>query len=114
MRFFRSKILSEVFCGPKKAYFVTSEKFNEEYPRLFTVRAFDPDDPKDMETVDEFQQYETRAQALSAALDHAFDESAETFYEKYAEDNQMSADEAQTLLDHGRKINHARTTTGQM
>lgn len=45
MRFFRSRVLSEVFTGCGGVYFVTSEKKSfDDYRRVFHVRRFDPAD----------------------------------------------------------------------
>lgn len=41
-RFFRSRILDEVFQGPGGVYFVTSERFGPEAPRRYSVRQFHP------------------------------------------------------------------------
>ncbi len=38
MRFFRSKIESGPLIGPGGIYFLTSEQFDDEFPRLYTVR----------------------------------------------------------------------------
>lgn len=76
MRFFRSRLLDEVFCGTENAYFVSSEQNGYNAPRLYTLRSFNPK-TKDVSTVGEFQGYSTRTQALTAALYSAFDEAQE-------------------------------------
>src|SRR5258708_36718413 len=47
MRFFRSRVLWQVFCGKDEVYFVTSERFvgSDGYgkPRYYTVRAYNPE-----------------------------------------------------------------------
>lgn len=58
MRFFNSRILRGVIGG---RYFVTSEKFDEGYPRLYTVRECRPDG--DIIAVSEFQQFDTPSKA---------------------------------------------------
>lgn len=72
MRFFKSKVLSDVFCSDLKAYFVSSESFDGT-KRFFTVRAFNTK-TKEIETIGEFNKIESRAIALSAALDLAYNE----------------------------------------
>lgn len=59
MRFFKSRLVDEVFPSRGRVYFVTSEKFDVE--------------TKSIKTVGEFQAYSTRTQALSAALNYAYD-----------------------------------------
>lgn len=64
MRFFRSRVLEPVYGG---RFFVTSEKNDGpgyEYPRLYTVREFMPDGS--IESLGEFQEYGTAAQARAA------------------------------------------------
>lgn len=72
MRFFNSRILSDVFPSTKCVYFVTSEQYDYKSPRLFTVRSFDLT-TRSIETVGEFQEYATRAQAISAAINLAYE-----------------------------------------
>jgi hypothetical protein len=62
MRFFGTRIESGVIGG---RYFVTSEDNFDRTERLFTVRR--ADDSGDIETVGEFQDYEERANAITAA-----------------------------------------------
>lgn len=76
MRFFRSRVIDEVFCGTQNVYFVSSEQFDHNSPRLFTLRVFNPE-TKAIDTIGEFQGYATRTQALTAALHAAFDEAQE-------------------------------------
>ncbi len=75
IRFFRSRVLSQVMQGPGGIYFVTSEKrCFDDYTRVFTVRKFNPTDGS-IDTV----RYEngnnvsvaTRARALRKAYDFA-------------------------------------------
>ena len=46
MRFFKSRVCSQVFCGKDEVYFVTSERFVSSTGwtdgRKFTVRAYNP------------------------------------------------------------------------
>lgn len=60
-RFFKSRIGNEVYGG---CYFITSEKFNDDSPRLYTIRKASPDG--DVSTVGKFQAFKTSAQARSA------------------------------------------------
>lgn len=59
MSFFNSKIESEVLKGK---YFITSEQFNTDAPRLYSIRV--ADDAGRINTVGEFQAYRTKAKAL--------------------------------------------------
>ena len=62
MRFFSSRVHSEVYNG---CYFVTSEKFDWKSPRLYTVRKIESNG--DITTIGEFQQYDSRSKAHTAA-----------------------------------------------
>ena len=57
MRFFRSRILSYI----EENYFITSEKFDDGSPRVYTVRIALEDGT--IHSVSEFQQFKTIAQA---------------------------------------------------
>jgi hypothetical protein len=61
MRFFNTKIESGLIGGK---YFITSERCDDNHPRLFTVRRAEPD--ATIDTVGEFQQYRTRDDAREA------------------------------------------------
>ena len=72
LRFFRSRILSQVFAGESEVYFVTSEQFRGtgySSPRAFTVRAYNPETDS-IRTVPPFNQL-TRGKALRIARDLA-------------------------------------------
>ena len=62
MRFFNSRILSPVIGG---RYFVSSEKYDDGSPRLYTIRIANDDGTID--TVGDFQGYETADKAKRAA-----------------------------------------------
>ena len=62
MRFFDSKIVGALIGG---RYFITSERFNAESPRLYTIRKAQPNG--DVGTVGAFQQYRTREAAYAEA-----------------------------------------------
>lgn len=62
MRFFNTRIETKVIGG---WYFVTSEQYSDETPRLFTVRKAN-EDGSEIDTIGEFQAYETKADAKSA------------------------------------------------
>ena len=62
MRFFNSRVLSDVIGG---RYFVTSERYDNASPRLYTVRIANDDGTID--TVGEFQRYDTADKAKRAA-----------------------------------------------
>ncbi len=69
LRFFRSRILSDVFSGSGGVYFVTSEQFEfrgQTEPRAYTVRQFHPETAT-IDTVGEFQTYPTAGRAKTAA-----------------------------------------------
>lgn len=61
-RFFRTRIAPGVING---RYFITSEKFRDDAPRLYTIRRANDDGTID--TVGEFQQYKTLRAARAAA-----------------------------------------------
>jgi hypothetical protein len=74
LRFFESRIDIEVYpvSGmPGVFLFVTSEQHKcriyGDYPRMYTVRKWDASNPASFDTVGEFQEYETRHVAHSAA-----------------------------------------------
>ena len=73
MRFFRSRVLSQVFPGKEEVYFVTSEQFvgsnGIPAPRMFTVRAFNPE-TDNIRTVEPFNKL-TRYKALRVARELA-------------------------------------------
>ena len=60
MRFFRSKIESKLL---KQKYFVTSEQFEDDSPRLFTIRVYDSKTHQ-IDTVGDFQGYKTKDEAM--------------------------------------------------
>lgn len=69
LRFFSSRILSDVFEGPGGVFFVTSEKRGGHLgdgPRRFTVRRF-MRNTGNVITHGEFVEYQTAAQAKCAA-----------------------------------------------
>ena len=63
LRFFSSRIHSKIYGG---CYFITSERDNyrDSNPRFYTIRKYEGG--LKIETVGEFCQYKTRAQAVSA------------------------------------------------
>lgn len=62
MRFFDSRILPDLIGG---RYFITSERFDRDSPRLYTVRVANDDGT--VATVGEFQAYRTAHAAKAAA-----------------------------------------------
>ena len=64
-RFFNSRYPQSGIVKDNKAYFVTSEQFDYNSPRLYTVRVCDISTGI-VDTIGEFQQYETSAQARAA------------------------------------------------
>ena len=65
MRFFRSRVVPIVYAGPGGVYFVTSEQFDDNSARKFTVRKFDPA-TGDVDSVGGYCKFD-RAEALSMA-----------------------------------------------
>jgi hypothetical protein len=72
MRFFNSRLLSDVYPSKDRIFFVTSEKFDYKSPRLYTVRCLVMRTGF-VETFGEFQGYNTSTQAKNAALKAAYD-----------------------------------------
>lgn len=71
MRFFRSRVLSYLYCGKRNVYFVTSEKkCFDDFTRVFNVRRYNPNEDS-FETLESF--YTSKA-AKTCALNHAYDE----------------------------------------
>ena len=64
-RFFRSRYPQTGIVKDNKAYFVTSEQFNPNSPRLYTVRVCNMATGV-VDSVGEFQQYRTSSQAQAA------------------------------------------------
>jgi NADPH-dependent ferric siderophore reductase len=69
MRFFSSRVGSKVYGGQ---YFITSEQFVDNRgvadPRRYTIRKFTYDNGRfDIDTVGEFQQFDTHSQAVKFA-----------------------------------------------
>jgi len=72
MRFFKSKVINEVFCSKKLCYFVTSEsKSFYDLTRAFTVRSFNPK-TKEIRTISDPFTETSRTVALNTALNLAF------------------------------------------
>lgn len=66
MRFFRSRVYGETFDTPTGALFVSSEQYDDESPRLFTIRRFTVATGV-IGMVGEFQEFDTKASAFAAA-----------------------------------------------
>ena len=67
-RFFHSRINSATYTSATgRTFFVTSERFDDRTPRLYTIRYFDPAIPRNIGTLGEFQQYNTAHEAHRAA-----------------------------------------------
>jgi len=64
-RFFKSRYPQTGIVRDNKAYFVTSEQLDYNSPRLYTVRVCDLETGI-VDTVGEFQQYQTRKDAQKA------------------------------------------------
>ena len=71
MRFFRSKVATRRPING--AYFVTSEQFDDNSPRLYTVRRVDLQTGK-IDTVGEFQAWRTLRAAKSVAFHAALND----------------------------------------
>ena len=64
MRYFGSRVGSKVYGGQ---YFISSEQYFHTEPRLYTIRKVTYSDGRmEIDTVGEFQQYATRAEAEAA------------------------------------------------
>lgn len=70
MRFFRSRVLGDVYQGPGGIYFVTSEKYGDASPRKYTVRCFLPGDNCRIATVGPFCEL-SKYVAQRVAREHA-------------------------------------------
>ena len=71
-RFFSSRWASVGYLGRCGfVYFVDSTKYDASTPRLYTIRIWDPERPREIETVGEFQQYASSAAANRAAAQMA-------------------------------------------
>ena len=66
MRFFNSRIGSDIFKSPRGVFFVTSEK-GPDNRRRYTVRQFGGKARCSIKTVGKFQKFRTAAQAKAAA-----------------------------------------------
>jgi hypothetical protein len=71
MRFFRSRVLDEIFNGPGGIYFVTSEK-GPHSSRAYTVRKFNPE-TADICTAGEFNKIKSRETALRYARKYSLE-----------------------------------------
>lgn len=69
MSFFNSRIAERVLEVDGQYVFVTSEKYEDD-PRRYSVRYWNGQS-RSIDTVGEFQQYETREEAAKAARSHA-------------------------------------------
>ena len=65
MKFFRSRVLPNLYVGPGGVYFVTSEQYSDTSRRAYTVRVFNPQDAS-VNTFGEFNELD-RAEALALA-----------------------------------------------
>ena len=71
MRFFKSKVINEVFPSTKEVFFVTSE-IDPSGVKAFTVRKLNLES-KRIETVGEFHSISSKTIALSMALNLAYE-----------------------------------------
>lgn len=65
MKFFHSRILPNLYTGPGGVFFVTSEQYNDDSPRGYTVRKYNPAIAS-IETIGDFNTH-TREPALATA-----------------------------------------------
>lgn len=74
MRFFNTRVHSTVYRGDDvTSFFVSSERYDENSPRLFSVRrAVRTESGVSIETVGAFQGYASRGEAHRAALREAY------------------------------------------
>ena len=69
MRFFRSKVERDALRFGQlidDKYFITSEQFDSDSPRLYSVRRFNPKEGS-INTIGEFQEFKTKGQAKKIA-----------------------------------------------
>jgi hypothetical protein len=66
MRFFRCRVGSELFTRGARQFFVSSEQFSSDHPRLYTIREVKANG--DIDTLGEFQQFKTSAAARRAIM----------------------------------------------
>ena len=66
MRFFNSRIPSGGYSNGKEVFFITSEKYNSDSKRAYTIRKLTIKTGS-IETVGEFQQYKTSTKANKEA-----------------------------------------------
>lgn len=66
MRFFNSKVESELIAG---RFFITSERFDDNSPKLFTIREIAPNG-EILGDVGKFQEFETLSDALIKVGQH--------------------------------------------
>ncbi len=72
MRFWKSRVLDAVSVSAEGvSFFVTSEPYVWDGPRVYTVRSFDPRQPNRMETVGEMGAYRTSREAHAARVAEA-------------------------------------------
>ena len=64
-RFFNSRICETTYTDGSLWYFVTSEKYDYKSSRLYTVRSWTPENPRNFDDVSGFQAFKTKAQAVS-------------------------------------------------
>ena len=67
MRHFNCVLSGHVFSGDGGIYFVSSERFNDDTPRKYTVRQFTPDAPTMINDAGGFQAYSTESEATAQA-----------------------------------------------
>lgn len=66
IQFFNSRVMADVYPTPEgDAYFVSSEQYDDDAPRLYTVRKFFKTSGR-IDTVGEFQGYATADDARAA------------------------------------------------
>lgn len=69
-RFFRSRYPRTAYTADhRKAYFVTSEAFDDRSPRLYTLRVYDLE-TQEVDTIGEFQAYASLAAAMKDLRAH--------------------------------------------
>lgn len=67
MRFFNARVSDTVYPGSDIVFFITSEKYDHNSPRLFTLRSYRPNNGE-IETIGEFQQFKAKASAARYAI----------------------------------------------
>lgn len=70
MRYFKSRLSSALFYGTDTIFFISSERFDDNTPRAYSVRSYRPA-TGEIDTVGEFQGFPTLSRAKAEATREA-------------------------------------------